>query len=107
MWAIVEANATRKDFIAEEILRRQFNVLGVYWLIMKEGSDNFRASSIQGVMEKIRSKGIEVIVHEPELKETQFQNSRVIYDLSAFKNEADIIIANRRSDDLNDVSNKV
>ena len=105
--AIVESNTTRKDFIADEILRRKPNVVGIYRLIMKDGSDNFRASSIQGVMKRIKAKGIEVIVYEPILKMREFYNSRVINDLDAFKSEATIIIANRKTDALADVTEKI
>lgn len=105
--AIVDANRTRKDFIADDILSRKPNVVGVYRLVMKSGSDNFRASAIQGIMKRIKAKGIEVIVYEPELHEDDFFNSRVITDLDAFKQEADVIIANRRSENLADVEEKV
>jgi len=105
--AIVSANTTRKDFIAEEIFRRKPKVVGVYRLIMKAGSDNFRASSIQGVMKRIKAKGITVIVYEPELNEYEFYNSKVVKDLVAFKLEADVILTNRHSDDLADVIGKV
>lgn len=105
--AIVDANRTRKDFIADSILSRNPKVVGVYRLVMKTGSDNFRASAIQGIMKRLKAKGIEVVVFEPELKQTEFFHSRVISDLVEFKKLADVIIANRRSDMLADVEAKV
>ena len=105
--AIVDSNRTRKDFIAEDILRRNPAVVGIYRLIMKSGSDNFRASSVQGVMKRLKAKGVEVVIHEPALAEPLFFKSPVIADLATFKGICDVIISNRMTDDLLDVAGKV
>jgi len=105
--AIVNANTTRKDFISDDILARRPRVVGVYRLVMKAGSDNWRESSVQGVMKRLKAKGVEIIVHEPVLTDDRFFNSRVVNALAAFKSEADVIIANRRTPDLADVEAKV
>ncbi|EFB4766804.1 nucleotide sugar dehydrogenase [Escherichia coli] len=105
--AIVDANTTRKDFVAEDILSRKPKVVGIYRLIMKAGSDNFRASSIQGVMKRLKAKGIEIVVYEPALKEPHFFGSYVERDINSFKERVDVIVANRRTSELEDVSEKV
>jgi UDPglucose 6-dehydrogenase len=105
--AIVDANRTRKDFIADSIVARNPKIVGVYRLVMKSGSDNFRASSIQGIMKRIKAKGIEVVVYEPVLEDAEFFKSRVIKDLEEFKSICDVIVSNRMDEELTDVVNKV
>lgn len=107
MGAIVDANRTRKDHIADMILARRPKVVGIYRLTMKMDSDNFRQSSIQGVMKRIKAKGVEVVVYEPAMLEDEFFNSRVIRDLDDFKKIADVIVVNRMSDDIRDVEDKI
>ena len=105
--AIVDANSTRMDFIADEIAKRQPRTVGVYRMIMKQGSDNFRASSVQGVMQRVRERGIELIIHEPVLRDAQVLGAQVVHDLEVFKGRSDVIIANRLAPELHDVADKV
>jgi UDPglucose 6-dehydrogenase len=105
--AIVSANSTRKDFIAQDILERSPKIVGIYRLVMKSGSDNYRASSVQGIMKRIKAKGAEVVVFEPVFPNSDFYNSKVIRDLQQFKDMCDVIVANRMTDEIKDVSSKV
>lgn len=105
--AIVDANTTRKDFIASDILALKPKVVGIYRLVMKAGSDNYRASSVQGIMKRIKAKGVEVVVYEPTCHEPEFFSSKVVNNLSAFKSMADVVVANRMTDDIRDISDKV
>ncbi len=105
--AIVNANSTRKDFIADSIIKRNPKIVGIYRLVMKEGSDNFRSSAIQGIMKRIKAKGIAVIIYEPTLEQDEFFNSKVIKNLDDFKNICDVVVANRLSNDIRDIQDKV
>jgi UDPglucose 6-dehydrogenase len=105
--AVVTANSTRKDFVAQDILQRKPRVVGIYRLVMKAGSDNWRASSIQGIMKRVKAKGVPVVVYEPALTESEFFNSPVVHDLTAFKAQVDLIVANRLTPELEDVREKV
>ena len=105
--AIVEANGTRKDFIAQSVLEKQPRVVGIYRLVMKAGSDNFRTSAVQGVMKRIKARGVEVVIYEPTLQASEFFRSRVLRDLDEFKRVSDVIVANRVSAELSDVMDRV
>jgi UDPglucose 6-dehydrogenase len=105
--AIVNANSTRKDFIADSIISKNPKIVGIYRLVMKEGSDNFRSSAIQGIMKRIKAKGIAVVIYEPNLKEDEFFHSKIVKNLDDFKNISDVIVANRLSNDIRDVQDKV
>ena len=105
--AIVASNRTRKDFLAEKIIEQAPKIVGIYRLIMKEGSDNWRQSAVQGIIKRLKEKGLEVIIYEPAMKNTHFHNSEILHDLELFKNKADLIIANRMNDDLEGVRDKI